>query len=93
MTEKERLNSLVRLVEDNPFAGKLDVSGANLTFLVRKATEHSQLKKECAQLKTTNLLLEAQIDRITMVFLSRKDTTVLQKYHDIQAILGVDSFV
>jgi allophanate hydrolase subunit 1 len=91
--ERERLDALRQFVEDNPFASKRDISEANLAFLVKYAEEHIKLKKEVAQLRDTNRELEAQIYRITMVIMARKERTVRQRYHDIQTILGVDTFV
>lgn len=93
MKERERLDALQQFVEDNPFASKRDISEANLNFLVRHAEEYFKLKKEAAQLRDVNRELESQIDRITMVIMARKDVSVMQRYSDIQAILGVDTLV
>lgn len=93
LNDLERYQAINTLLDKEPFASSYTISDANINFLIRKFEEYHKLKKEHERVKKTNYELESQFDRITMVMIARQEKPILQRYYDIQAILGVDKFI
>lgn len=77
---------------DNPYDGSYSISDSNFNFLLRKAEDHRELKKNLQKQIEINYDLESQLERITTIILARKTRPIELRYYDIQTILGLDSF-
>lgn len=93
LNDLERYQAIHKMLDKKPYASTYTISDANVNFLLRKVEEYHKLKKEHEKVKKINYELESQFDRITMVMIARQEKPILQRYYDIQAILGVDKFI
>lgn len=93
LNDLERYQAINKMLDKEPYASTHVISDANANFLLRKFEEYSKLKKEFEKIKKINYELESQFDRITMVMIARQEKSILDRYYDIQAILGVDKFL
>lgn len=93
LSDLERYQAINAMLDEKPYASTHTISDANVNFLLRKVEEYHKLKKEHEKVKKINYELESQFDRITMVMIARQEKPILQRYYDIQAILGVTKFI